>query len=310
MATTLYINYVRSADVPGVRDVRHVYIWRDKVLCAKVMTGADTSEEVYYDFRNAAETLGSVSRPNGYSDFIYRYRIEGDTVHLWVAVGVPRDTPLPKPDYQVLETDVSADAGGLSIFLATGETIDTSQPHRGTHDWVPGALTDAEKKARAIAKIKAWREQKKAWLLEAAEYADLVPNIVTHLGYWLRSADYVLKVMYEAGVAGTLDWLLVEAIAKEAIKGPRTLDPDGDGAYNVVFFQRLKAAAVSFPTGPDFGALWVQTWDLTDVSDVDRVSDFTAEVIHSHGSSDPLLPDRTYHSLPSSYNSTSVYWSE
>ena len=308
MATKLYINYVRLSEFPAARyEVKQLYLSADKVLNAITTESGRTRWR--FRFSISAETVGSVQTPHGYHDTVYRYMVKGDTVHLWVCVAVPTDTAMPVPDYQELTL-----SGASAIFAATGETINTAVEGNNNYGWVPGSvLSDSVKKARAIAKIKAWRAQKKAWLLEAPEYADLVPNIVTHLGYWLRSADYVIKLMYDMGVAGTLDWLIVAKIAEEAIKGPRTLDPDGDGAYNVEFFQRLKVAATGFPTGPTFGALWVRTWDITGIGNVDRVADFTADVINTHGNggTNPLTdpPDRTYHNIPAAYNSTADYWS-
>lgn len=307
MATKLYINYVRQSDVPSAHPVKKIHVRADKYIQVKERHpghgGIDTID--HYNFSNAVETQGSVQVPRGYSEILYRYMIDADgTLHAWICCVVPENTALPVPDYQEKEY---TSGFPVAVFLAQGET-NTLDNGGGQPNWLPGALTTADKKARAITKIRAFREQKKTWLLEAPEYADLVSNIVTHLGYWLRSADYVIKLMYDQGVAGTLDWLIVEKIAAEAIKGPRTLDPDGDGAYNVGFFQRLKVATTNFPTGPSFGALWVRTWDLTGVGDVDRVADFTANVISSHGSTDPALPDRTYHDIPATYNSTTEYW--
>ena len=306
MATKLYINYVRLSEFPAARyEVKQLYLSADKVLNA--ITTENGRTRWRFRFSISAETVGSVQTPHGYHDTVYRYMVKGDTVHLWVCVAVPTDTEMPVPDYQELTL-----SGATEIFAATGETINTAVEGNNNYGWVPGStLSDAEKKARAIAKIKAWRAQKKAWLLEAPEYADLVPNIVTHLGYWLRSADYVIWYEFNkknTNANGAYDWDIIEEIAKEAIKGPRTLDPDGDGAYNVEFFQRLKVAATGFPTGPTFGALWVRTWDLTSVGNVDRVADFTANVISSHGSTDSSLPDRTYHDIPVTYNSTTEYW--
>jgi len=299
MATKLYINYVRQSAVPLAPEVKKILVLSDRHLQIKrVVDGVDIVTD--FDFRTSSRTTESLNTPNGYADTIYRYLIDNSDVHVWIAGVVPTGVSLPKPDYQVIEHSAAA-----TVFKVSGETDSAETPSGTQPAWIPGALTTAEKKVRAIRAIKSWREQKKSWLLEAPEYADLVPNITTHLGYWLRSADYVLKLMYDMGVSGTFDWLIVEAITKEAIKGPRTLDPDGDGAYNTEFFQRLKVASVGYPTGPTFGALWVRTWDLTDVVDVDRVLDFTADVIQSHGQA----TDRTYHNIPADYDSTAIYWS-
>ena len=309
MATKVYVNYIRKADLTGVDEIRRIHLSADKFIRIYVddtTHGALSPKQ--FDFGNAVETPESVEVPGGYSELVYRYQVDADgTLHVWIVCAVPTNTNMPVPDYEV-----TTHSGAATIFLATGET-DAFVGGGSAPSWIPGALTTGQKKTRAISAIKSWRAQKKSWLLEAPEYADLVPNIVTHLGYWLRSADYVIKLMYDQGVATTLDWLIVEAIVKEAIKGPRTLDPDGDGAYNVEFFQRLKVAATGFPTGPTFGALWVRTWDLSSVGNVDRVADFTADVINTHGNggTNPLTdpPDRTYHNIPAAYNSTADYWS-
>lgn len=298
----VHVNFLRADDLPTgqtVDETRKILWLGDDTAQVKCFDGVQI-KAFNCDFSNAPVTVDSQETPNGYSDIIYRYHKTAELLSLWIACIVPDNTEIPKPDYQIFSPTAAA-----TLWKAVGENDDVETALQSPPDWIPGALTTQQKKDRAITKIKAWREQKKAWLLESPEYADLVPEITKHLGYWLRSADYVLKLMYDMGVAGTLDWLIVEAIAKEATKGPRTLDPDGDGAYNVEFFQRLKVAAAGYPTGPTFGALWVRTWDLSDVSDVQRVADFTADVIQSHGQT----TDRTYHSIPADYNSTAVYWS-
>lgn len=309
MATKLYINYVRQADVPTAHPVKKIQLRSEKYIQIKERNpahgGIDTID--HFNFANAPETEGSVQVARGYAEIVYRYMVDADgTLHAWICCVVPENTALPVPDYQVKEYGSDA-TFPVSVFLATGET-DTLDNGGGQPNWIPGALTTAEKKARAITAIQAWREQKQTWLLEAPEYADLVPDIINHLGYWLRSADWVLNQEFTKDDATRYDWLIIAAIAKAAAKGPRTLDANGDGSYDVEFFRRLKAAATAFPTGPNFGALWVRTWDLTGVADVRRVSDFTADVINSHGSTSPLLVDRTYHNLPSSYDSTAEYW--
>lgn len=314
MATKLYINYVRKLDISGIDEIRRIHLSHDKNIRIREddsFHGIVVSKT--FDFRNAAETQGSISTPDGYADVVYRYMVDADgTLHAWICCAVPMNTALPSPDYQEVEH-----TGAATIFLAEGEA-DSIVGGGGRPHWVPGALSETEKKARAVAAIKAWREQKKTWLLESPEYADLMPNITLHLGYWLRSADYVIWKHYNdknTNANGAYDWLIIEAIAKEAAKGPRTLDPDGDGAYNVTFFQAFKALvegnagtpfpAAGFPNGPDFGALWVQTWDLTQVSDVTRTTSLSV-VIATHY--DSLLTDRTYSGLSIAYNPTAEYW--
>jgi len=135
-----------------------------------------------------------------------------------------------------------------------------------------------------------------------------VPNISTCFGYYLRSADYVLKRMFQQGKDGKLDWQIVEAIVKEATKGPKSLDPAGDGDYEAAFFVELKEILTNRPSQPDFGALWVRTWDLTRISDVKRIDNFKDDVVETHGATDPKKPDRTYSDMPQNYDSTNDYW--
>ena len=294
MATTTYINFIRSPSVP---EVKKIILKADKHLQIKRVVGG--SEVVTaYDFTNTPE-IRSTSRPN-YDDTVYRYMVDADGLHVWIACGVPANMALPVPDYKVQEYTAMA-----TVWKATGEdnTIET-ETSGAQPDWIPGVLTTAEKKALAVEALKVWRRQVERWLFEAPKYATLVPDILTHLGYWLRSADYVLSELWREAI---LDWLTYESVVKEATKGPSSLDPDGDGAYNVEFFLRLKSAVASFPSGPNFGALWVNWWALSassTVSDVSRVSNMVTDVL-THAE----VAARTKSGMSETYNPTVAFWS-
>ena len=303
----LDIQYIRHSEVPSLPQVKKILALAEKHLQIKTQVG-NTVTTYNLDFRLSGVTKpGTIGvSPNGHSDILYQYFVSDDDLEATVVCPVPGNTALPVP----LNQRKTISTFPATLFLATGESA-TIEQTTTTPNWIPAALTTAAAKALAVEAIKAWRNQKQQWLLEAPEYADLLPNIVTHLGYWLRSADYVIKLMWDQAVAGTLDasgssdWIYLQKIVKEATKGPLTLDADGDGHYDVAFFRRLKNAVALFPNGPGFGALWVRTWDLSSVLNIDRVADFTADVLQTHGGT----VDRTYHNMPSSYDSTADYWS-
>ena len=306
--TKLYLNFVAEGDIQAPV-VKKVILRSNKILQIKrVVGGADVVTE--YNFANSAVTDGTVSRSD-YSDSLYRYRVDAEgTVHLWIAVVVPDGTDMPASDYQELTYSAIASVWKIATENWTIETASGTQP-----DWIPGALTDAQKKARFVVAIKRWREQIKTWLLESPQYADLITDITRHLALWLRGADFVIYKEATKADADRYDWLILEAIVNEAIKGPRTLDANGDGAYDVEFFRLFRSVITGAPNGPTFGALWVQTWDLTQVSDVTRVNNFKSLIL-SHGSTNQYYQDRTYHNLPAitdttatGYDATADYWS-
>ena len=322
MATKLYINYVRKADISGeIDEIRRIHLAAN---CKRVHIREDDSFHNMvimrvYDFQNATQTEGSVQVPRpGYSDNIYRYMIDADDVlHLWICCAVPLNTPLPVPDYQIREF---SGYGTKTVWLANGEQ-DRIVSGGSAPGWVPGALTEQQKKDRVITAIQAWRTRKKAWLLESLEYADLIPEISKHLGLWLRAADYGLSELWRLKVAGTItyDWLVLEAIVKEATKGPLTLDPDGDGAYNVEFFDTFRGLIAAYPSGPtDAAAIWVNWWELTGSStaaDVARrnMNDYIygADVSQSDRDARRFAWRPTDVSTPVSfatYNPTAKYW--
>ncbi|MCY3739906.1 MAG: hypothetical protein OXH00_02680 [Candidatus Poribacteria bacterium] len=314
MAAKIHLNFVRKADISGeIDEIRRIHL---DTNCKRVHIREDDSfhDEVItrqYDFQNAAQTEGSVQVPRpGYSDNIYRYMIDADDVlHLWICCAVPLNTPLPVPDYQIKEFSGS---GTKTVWLANGEQ-DSIVLGGSAPGWVPGALTEQEKKDRTITAVKAWRARKKAWLLESPEYADLIPEITKHLGYWLRAADYAIKVEFTKKVDGdndAYDWPIIEAIAKEMTKGPLSLDPDGDGAYNVEFFQAFRGLIYgstvvpivpAHPNGPSQGVLWLNTGTTwASAADVERQT-FTYSLMETQST--------RYAGLSATYISTHEYWS-
>jgi len=305
MATKLYINYLRNYDISEQNisvTVRKILLRSDRNLQIKYSTGGQILS-VDYDFSSAPVTGISEVTPNGYDDLVYRYMVDNEHLHLWIACFVPENTGIPTPDYQELTYDAMA-----SVFLATGETSDLETASASPPSWIPTALTELQKKERVISKIKKWRDQVKTWLFESPTYAALVPDILTHLGYWLKSADYTIKLLWDEKVAGTTtyDWSVLEAVIDEAIKGPSTLDPDGDGAYNIEFFMNLKTAISSFPTGPTFGVIWVDWWSLTGTSTADDVSRVPNVVTSILTHSD--MAHRIKSNIPNDYNPLSEYW--
>ncbi|MYB01987.1 MAG: hypothetical protein F4118_12400 [Acidimicrobiaceae bacterium] len=302
----IHINFLRLSDLPAGHTADKVLkiLWLGNDT-AQVKSSNNGQIRVFnLDFSNAPVTTDSQETPNGYSDIVYRYHKTTEMLNLWIACFVPDNTGIPNPDYEERMYDART-----SIFLATGETNDVETPSGASPSWIPTALTELQKKERVISKIKKWREQVKRWLFEAPTYAALVPDILTHLGYWLKAADYTIKLLWDEKVAGTTtyDWSVLEAVIDEAIKGPSTLDPDGDGAYNVEFFMNLKTAISSFPTGPTFGVIWVDWWALTETStadDVSRVPNMvTSILIHSD------MANRIKGNIPTDYNPLTEYWS-
>ena len=318
MAAKIHLNFVRKADISGeIDEIRRIHLAAN---CKRVHIREDDSFHNMvimrvYDFQNATQTEGSVQVPRpGYSDNIYRYMIDADDVlHLWICCAVPLNTPLPVPDYQIREF---SGYGTKTVWLANGEQ-DRIVSGGSAPGWVPGALTEQQKKDRVITAIKAWRAKKKAWLLESPEYADLIPEITKHLGYWLRAADYAIYYEWNrknTDVDGAYSWDIIEAMVKEATKGPLSLDPDGDGAYNVEFFQAFRALIYghddtvnnqndipAHPNGPSHGTIWLNTestWAAA--SDVQRQT-LNYTLITAQSS--------RFTGLTTAYNPTNQYWS-
>ena len=300
MATKVYLNFVPTGRITAPV-VKKVQVIGDKDLHIKrVMSNVD--EVWQYDFTGLPH-LTTRGTPNSYADTIYRYQHDADgTLHVWVAVVTDE---LPDERYQVQEHSAAA-----TVWKATGED-NLVESATDAPTWIPGAISNSE--WRDIVhdiKLPAWRNQIKKWLMEAPQYGDLVPNIVTHLGYWLKSADFMIYRMWyprNGGNGGAVSWEVLATFLDECLKGPSTLDPDGDGSYDAAFFQLLNQAATAYPTGPTFGALWVNWWDLnnnSDPSDVERVDNMLTDVL-----ADGVRTTRTKASYDAStYNPITEYW--
>jgi len=296
MEIVYYLNFVAQGVItaPVIKKILHKT--GDIIQITRVVNSIDVVTE--YDFNNTP-IMDTVSRPD-YQDSVYRFlKDAAGVLHVWIAVVLPTGTSPPQSDSQEVRHSTPA-----TVWKATGEDDSVGTASGTQPDWIPGALTEAEKQARVSAELVLWRAQIADWLLQAPRYASLISDILNHLGKWLKSADYLIHTLVVSETR--LDWLLLEAIIKEARKGPRSLDPDGDGAYNAEFFMLFQSAVTSYPNGPDFGALWVNWYEISDtseVSDVTRVQNMINDVLH------PLhIGTRTRAGMPSNYNPTTQYW--
>ena len=301
MATKVYMNFVPVGRITAPV-VKKVQVIGDKDLHIKRVVN-NVDEVWQYDF-TGMPVITTRGTPNSYEDTIYRYEHDADgTLHVWIAV-VTDD--LPEVLYQVQEHSAQA-----TVWKATGE-VNTVETATDAPTWIPGALSTSEWREIAEAKLPEWRNQIKKWLMEAPQYGDIMPDIVNHLGYWLKSADYIIYhiwVKCDLGAADAMSWEVFSTFLDECIKGPSLLDPDGDGSYEPLFFQRLQAAATAYPTGPTFGALWVNHWDLdqnSNASDVERVSNMIEDVLAD--SVRDARTDSSYGKVKSTYNPVATYW--
>ena len=296
----LNINYVDKDKYPDLPETKKVWSPSQDILKVSSVEPDGSAKVQRIDFSNCEHgAIGSSG--GGHADIVYEYACEHPNVWLKLTCAVANVDEVASGNVVV------GDNFPEWIYVATGkQRRNESTTHEAA--WVPGVLSDSEKKAYFGEAMVEWREQIKIWLRESIAYADLLPDVVLHFGNLLRSADWVINQEAMKSADERLDWLILEKIVLEAKKGPRSLDADGDGQFDVQFIRNLKAMAGQYPTGTEFGALWVQTWDLTAASDVTRVNDFMADVIRSYGSSDPAVPDRTYANMPSDYDPTTLYW--
>ncbi|MXZ00215.1 hypothetical protein F4Y93_06030 [Candidatus Poribacteria bacterium] len=274
-----YVAHTADRDIPIVKKL---WVPEDKRVYIKRVLPSDREVISDFDFRNLASLEGTSG--SGYYDTLYEYAIVGDDLYVTIAARMDEDTSLPSPAYQ--EKSVTAPA---TLFLATGEAEGNENPTEIPR-WLP-TLTLSEKKQLAIEAIYIWRAQKEEWLINVQKYIDLHPDLAAHIGYWLRSADCVLKIFFQSDT----DPLIVRAMALEAAKGPATIDDP------LVLFRNIKNVIAQFPSGPDFAAIWVQTRDLSSPSDVTRKT--ILEVLQTRGTAE----DETY-LLPAQYDSTDTSW--
>lgn len=274
-----YVSHTSDRDIPIVKSIR---VPEDKRVHIKRVLPSDREVISDFDFRNLPALEGTSG--SGYYDSLYEYAIVGDDLYVTIAARMDEETSLPSPAYQEKSVTVPA-----TLFLATGETEGTENPTEIPR-WLP-TLSLSEKKWLAIEAIYIWRAQKEEWLLNAQKYIDLHPELPAHIGYWLRSADCVLKIFFQSDT----DPLIVRAMALEAAKGPATIDDP------LVLFRNIKNVIAQFPSGPDFAAIWVETLNLSSPSDVVRKT--ILEVLQTRGTA----ADETY-LLPAQYDSTDTSW--
>lgn len=274
-----YVSHTSDRDIPIVKSIR---VPEDKRVHIKRVLPSDREVISDFDFRNLAAIEGTSG--SGYYDTLYEYAIVGDDLYVTIAARMDEETSLPSPAYQ--EKSVTAPA---TVFLASGETEGNENPTEIPR-WLP-TLSLSESKQLAIDAISVWRAQKEQWLVNAQKYIDLHPALPEHIGYWLRSADCVLKIFFQSDT----DPLIVRAMALEASKGPATIDDP------LVLFRNIRNVIAQFPSGPDFAAIWVETLNLSSPSDVVRKT--ILEVLQTRGTAG----DETY-LLPSQYDSTDTSW--
>jgi len=291
MSTKLKINYLRQSELPDVGIITKLIVSSDRVIDIKCHNTGGQIFNQRYDFSSAVSRPESHQSPNGYSDLVYRYFIEDDELTIWVACVVPNDTDLPNPDYQ----EYTVESFPTTIFLGEG-IEDGSEAITNTPSWVTdlSVLSYVEKRKIELAEIRAWRTQKETWLETANKFVDLNPDIAKHMGYWLRSADRVIQKFSQDP---DIDPLIVAEIAKQASQGPSAYDPDNPA----MLFRNLLPVITTYPNGPDFSAIWVETRDLASPSDVERKT--ILEVLQSRGTD----ADETY-DLPADYDSTQDDW--
>ena len=291
MSTILKINYLISTDLPEIGNITKIIVAADRVLEIKCHDSGGQLLNQRYDFSSAVSKSESCESPNVYSDLIYRYLIEDDDLTLWIACVVPDDTKLPIPAYQ----EYIVNDFPKTIFLAEG-VPDGSEIITNSPSWVSelSTLTYAEKQQRAVAEVKEWRNQKEEWIENASRYIDLNPDIPKHIGYWMRSADRVIQKFFQDP---DIDPLIVAEMAKQATKGPSTYDPDNPS----MLFRNLLSVINTFPNGPDFSAIWVETLNLNSAADVERKT--ILQVLQTRSTQQ----NETY-DLPSDYDSTETDW--
>ncbi|MDE0401698.1 MAG: hypothetical protein OXL96_28215 [Candidatus Poribacteria bacterium] len=289
MQTDVYINFLRSADLPGVPTVRKIIVSANRVIDINChATGGEILNE-RYDFSSAVSMRESKQSPNGYPDLIHRYHVTDDLLKVWIACVVPEGTDLPEP----VEKWFEVTSFPQTLFLATGVT-DGASAITGTVAWATAlsTLSDAEKKAIAIREIEAMFDKKEADIENANKYLDLHKDLAVHVAYWWRAAISVVKRFFQDT---TVDKLITAEIAKQTAAGPSTRDDQ------LILLRNLLSLITQFPEGPNFGAVWVETRNLSSPSDVRRKT--MLQVLATRGTD----ADETY-PMAADFDSTDRSW--
>ena len=289
MATKLKINYLRASDLPGVDFINKITVSADSVIDIKCHSTGGQVYTIRHDFSDAVVMEDSGQSPNGYADLIYRYLKTADDLTVWVACVVPDDTELPVLDYQEYEVLTFP----THVFLAEGEQEVLSVP-TSTAAWVTalGDLSYSEKQDICVREVNAMLLQKDEDLIQATRAIDLNSEIPKHVGLWWRVAIAVIKRFFQDE---DIDPLIVAEMAKQAAAGPTTRSDQ------FMLLRNLQGLITQFPTGPPFAAIWVETRNLNNPSDVRRKT--ILEVLQTRGTA----ADETY-PLEDGFDSTDESW--
>ena len=237
-----------------------------------------TDQVISYDFRNLL--VGHSFSTTNYDralDFAIHPEASSDSIFIRLNQWHASTAAAP----EVLQGEISTYPN--YIYLASGETETTET---ATETVVPNVLTFQQKRQFAIDAIQdIWRPQKRSWLLDAAAYTDLDPDVPKLAGRWLRAAERALQVEFENRAN---DPLVVEEIARQMALGALDIDTVEK------FAQSLETYKTSYPNGPPVPVSWT-THDGVNVSSVQRT----------------LLSGSTFYqrsTLPSTFDSTSSTW--
>ena len=289
MQTDVYINFLQSADLSGVPTIRKIRVSANRVIDINChATGGEILNE-RYDFSSVVSMRESKQSPNGLLDLIYRYHVTDDLLKVWIVCVVPEGTDLP----DIVEQWFEVTSFPQTLFLAEGVT-DGDSAITGTVAWTTAlaTLTDAEKKVIAIREIEAMFDKKEADIENANKYLDLHKDLAVHVAYWWRAAISVVKRFYQDT---TVDKLIVARMAEEASKGPTTRNDQ------LTLLRNLLGLMTQFPEGPNFGAIWVETRNLSSPADVRRKT--MLQVLATRGTE----ADETY-PMPADFDSTDTSW--
>ena len=163
-----------------------------------------------FDFRNTPE--GYFTTPNGYQDTVYTINIDdADNIQLSIGAYV-RGSILPS---NIEEASYYDGSYPRYIYVGVGETATEESNIGSAPSWIVTSLTYLEKQERAIRAVKAWRDQKRHWMLQAAERADLADNLVSKVGKWLKSADAAIQIAFQDVNTDPLDVAKIATLAAQ-----------------------------------------------------------------------------------------------
>lgn len=167
------------------------------------------------------------------------------------------------------------------VYTTSGET-ESEETTLTEPSFLPKNRSYEQKQEKAINAIQKWRKQKKEWLLEANGYIDINPEIPKHLGLWLKAVDKALITEFQNP---DTDPLVVEAMAKQAAKGPKNIAEIKDFAVYL-----NKEGIDNHQQGPAQELLWVSRGDGQDISKVTPL-DLEASFTYSGQDLAPELPE-------------------